>query len=155
MKKKKKAKVPKGFDSKLEHELSRNQLKGWTYHPEERIKYEIPHTYEPDFVAEICSQHGTLRSQCRCSGSSKEILVEVKGRFRERKEATKYIYVREAIKENQEIIFLFQDADKPMPFAQRRKDGTKQTHGDWAEKNGFRFYCLKKGLPKSWLTSLK
>lgn len=155
MKKKKKVRVPKGFDSKLEHELSRNQLKGWTYHPEERIKYEVPHTYEPDFVAEICRQHGTLCSECRCGRSPKEILVEVKGRFRERKEATKYIYVREALQENQEIIFLFQDADKPMPFAQRRKDGTKQTHGDWAEKNGFRYFCLKKGLPKKWLTTLK
>lgn len=154
-KKKTKKKIPAGYDSRLEYDLHKKELKRFNYHPEERIQYEVPHSYEPDFVAEICCKHGTHSAECRCSGSSKEILVEVKGRFRERKEATKYIYVRESLKENQEIIFLFQDSDKPMPFSKKRKDGTKQSHGEWAEKNGFRFYCLKKGLPNQWLQELK
>ena len=150
-----KKKVPKGYDSRLEYDLHNKELKGWVYHPEEKIQYEVPHNYEPDFSLEICCKHGTRRTECRCSGSGKEILIEVKGRFRERREATKYIYIKEALKENQEIIFLFQDANKPMPHAQRRKDGTKQTHGEWAEKNGFKFYCLKKGLPKTWLKDVR
>jgi len=148
--KKKKKKIPKGYDSRLEYDLHKHELKGWNYHPRERITYEVPSTYEPDFVTEI---------------NGKEILVEVKGRFRTRQEATKYIHVREALKQKprtispskqkeKALIFLFQDADKPMPGAQRRKDGTKQTHGEWAGKNGFVYYCLKKGLPKQWLKDL-
>lgn len=163
--KKKNKKVPVGYDSKLEYDLHKKELKQFNYHPEERIHYVSTHSYEPDFVTEIC-----LEKDCRCTarrrcGRSKTILVEVKGRFRERKEASKYLDIRKAIEQEpsakqekaseKELIFLFQDADKPMPFAQKRKDGTKQTHGEWAEKNGFRFYCLKKGLPKRWLQELK
>lgn len=152
---KKKAKVPAGYDSKLEYDLHNNELKGFIHHPEERISYVSRHTYEPDFVTEIC-----LEKDCKCAknrrcGRSKTILVEVKGRFRERKEASKYIAVREACnKDEKEVVFLFQDAGKPMPNAQRRKDGTKQSHGEWAEKNGFTYFCLKRGLPERWLTSL-
>tara|TARA_Y100000589_G_scaffold316554_1_gene341435 strand:+ start:609 stop:1055 length:447 start_codon:yes stop_codon:yes gene_type:complete len=146
-KRKSKTKVPVGYDSKLECDLHKNELKNLTYHPEEKISYVTKHTYEPDFLAEIPVQQG----------QNKTVLIEVKGRFRERKEASKYISIRESFAqdEEKELIFLFQDADKPMPFAQRRKDGTKQTHGEWAAKNGFRFYCLKKGLPKKWLQELK
>lgn len=144
---KKKKLVPKGYDSRLEYDLHNNELKGWGYHPEERIHYAVPSTYEPDFYSEV---------------RGKEILVEVKGRFRTRQEATKYVYIRESLEEQsktegqkeRKLIFLFSDANKPMPFASKRKDGTKQTHGEWADKNGFTYFCLKKGLPKTWLTTL-
>lgn len=136
MPRRKKKTKPIGYDSQLEHDLHKDQLKDWEYHPSERIHYEVPSSYEPDFVREI---------------KGKKILLEVKGRFRDRTEATKYIYIREALKENEEIIFLFQDANKPMPFVRKRKDGTKQTHGEWAERNGFRFECTKKGIPKTWI----
>lgn len=154
---KKKTKVPVGYDSKLEYDLHKNELKNLTYHPEERIQYVTTHSYEPDFTTEICLDKDCSCTKGRRCTRTKTILVEVKGRFRERKEASKYISIRESFKqdEEKELIFLFQDADKPMPFAQRRKDGTKQTHGEWAAKNGFRFYCLKKGLPKKWLQELK
>jgi|TARA_R100000149_G_scaffold66323_2_gene44508 hypothetical protein len=165
--KKKSKKVPTGYDSKLEYDLHKNELKHLTYHPEERINYVTTHSYEPDFVTEICLDKDCSCAKGRRCTRTKTILVEVKGRFRERKEASKYIAVRESLSQEaqatgnegqakqKELIFLFQDADKPMPNAQRRKDGTKQSHGEWAEKNGFRFYCLKKGLPKKWLQELK
>lgn len=165
---KKKAKVPAGYDSKLEYDLHNNELKGFTHHPEERIHYVSKHSYEPDFVTEVC-----LEKDCKCTasrrcGRTKTILVEVKGRFRERKEASKYVSVRESLakeheeatntsgceEKQKELVFLFQDAGKPMPNAQRRKDGTKQSHGEWAEKNKFTYFCLKEGLPKTWLISL-
>ena len=153
---KKKKVIPKGYDSRLEYDLHKNELKDFNYHPEEKISYVTRHQYEPDFVTEICLDQDCSCAEHRCSGRTKSILVEVKGRFRERKEASKYIAVREALEEDkEEIIFLFQEASKPMPFAGRRKDGTKQTHGEWAEKNGFRYFCLKKGLPKGWLETLK
>lgn len=167
-KKKTKQVVPAGYDSRLEYDLHQNELKDFNYHPEERIRYAVPSTYEPDFVTEICLQQDCKCTKRRRCSSRKEILVEVKGRFRERKEASKYIHIRDCIEQareeeenyngiqakEKELVFLFQDADKPMPFAQKRKDGTKQTHGEWARKNNFRYYCLKKGLPKTWLTDL-
>jgi len=144
---KKKTKVPAGYDSKLEYDLHNNELKDLDYHPSEKIHYAIPHFYEPDFVYQ---------------DSLKTVLVEVKGRFRDSAEARKYIYIRERLREEEslespkqkELIFLFQEANKPMPNAKRRKDGSRNTHRNWAEKNGFRYYCLKEGLPKTWLTSL-
>lgn len=133
---KKKIKVPKGYDSKLEYDLHKQELKKWRYHPDETIQYVVPASYEADFILEK---------------RSVVYLLEVKGRFRERREASKYIHVRKALQETgykgktAELIFLFQDSRKPMPFAKKRKDGTKQTHGEWAEKNGFRYDCLAKG----------
>lgn len=138
MTKKKKKEIPKGYDSRLEYDLHKNELKKWEYHPTERIQYVTPSSYEPDFKGET---------------SSKTILVEVKGRFRTRQEATKYIHIREALEQEakqKELIFIFQDSNKPMPFAKKRKDGTKQTMGEWADKNNFKYVCLKKGFPKNW-----
>lgn len=129
---KKKAKVPKGYDSGLEYELHQVELKGWDHHPD-KVSYVSRHTYEPDFKRVV---------------GDKTLLVEVKGRFRDSTEAGKYPFVRESLTDNEELIFIFQDSSKPMPFAKKRKDGTKYTHGDWASKNNFRFYCAKKGLPE-------
>ena len=128
---KKKKGTPKGYDSGLEYELHTTALQGWDHHPV-KVAYVQRHTYEPDF---------------RKMYGDKEILIEVKGRFRDSTEAGKYPYVRETLTDNQELIFIFEDANKPMPFARKRKDGTKYSHGDWAEKNNFRYYCNKKGLP--------
>lgn len=125
-----KPKPPKGYDSVFEYDLHKGMLKDWTFHPE-RVSYHVPHTYEPDFKKTI---------------GDTTILLECKGRFRERAEATKYIYVRESLNACEELVFIFYKADTPMPHAQRRKDGTKQTHGEWAEKNNFRYYCIKDGF---------
>lgn len=156
-KKKSKVKVPAGYDSRLEYELHKKELKDWEYHPTEKVKYEVPSTYEADFRTETCSIGGLGCTERGCSGKHQEILLEVKGRFRTREEASKYIHIRQALNQQEketEIIFLFQDSSKPMPFVKRRKDGTKQSHGEWAEKNGFKYECLRKGLPKKWLTQM-
>jgi len=36
-----------------------------------------------------------------------------------------------------------------MPSAKLRKDGTKRSHAEWAEKNGFRWFS-EDSLPKNW-----
>ena len=36
-----------------------------------------------------------------------------------------------------------------MPQAKKRKDGTKRTHAEWAEKNNFNWYS-EETLPKEW-----
>lgn len=120
---------PKRYDSGFEHEVSESLGEGWEHHPP-KISYVSEHTYTPDFRKEI---------------DGKVVLVEAKGRFRSRSEASKYIAIRNALKENEELVFIFYDASKPVVGAQRRKDGTKQSHGDWADTNGFRWFCRKMG----------
>ena len=48
--------------------------------------------------------------------------------------------MRKALKPNQELVFLFLSPYAPMPQAKRRKDGTKRTHAEWAERNKFTWY---------------
>lgn len=109
-------------------------LKGCEYEPEEHIKeYTEEHKYIPDFVPKRDSK----------------VLIECKGRFRTRAEASKYIYVRQC-NPDIDIVFIFMAPGKPMPGAQRRKKcGTKQTHAEWAEKNNFKWYTLN-NIPEEW-----
>lgn len=134
--------LPKGYDSKLEHRLHTTALRSCQHHPSKQdlIKYSVPHTYEYDFMVEL---------------DDKIYIIETKGRFRDSSEASKYKYVNEYLtqwdlfKESPstdiELIFIFEKASTPFPFAKTRKDGTKQSHGEWASKNGFRWLCEKRG----------
>lgn len=124
---KKKKATPKGYDSGLEYDLHKDLLSGWNHHTE-KLPYVSSHTYEPDFVREY---------------GERKVFIEVKGRFRENSEAAKYVAVRECLPAKSSLIFIFQDANKPMPFAKKRKDGTKYTHGEWATKNEFKYFCYK------------
>lgn len=130
----KKKTYPKEFDSGFEHKLSEALDKGWEHHPA-RLSYVSSHTYQPDFKKEI---------------DGKVIFIEAKGRFRTRNEASKYIAIRECLAEGEELIFIFQNADTPLVGAKRRKDGSRQTHGEWAKINNFRYYCYKEGLPETY-----
>lgn len=130
---KKKKGTPKGYDSGLEYELHKGPLKDWGHHTT-KLSYVSRHTYEPDFIRK---------------GHDRILYIEVKGRFRDNAEAQKYPFIRETFEDNEELIFIFEDASKPMPFAKKRKKcGTKYSHGEWAEKNNFRYYCYKQGLPE-------
>ena len=55
-------------------------------------------------------------------------------------EAAKYVWIRKRLKKNEELVFLFMKPNTPMPHARKRKDGTKRTHAEWAEKNNFRWF---------------
>lgn len=122
-----KRRPPKGYDSWLEYEI--HQIKDkWEHHPS-RITYTQVKEYEPDF--------------CFVQDDSWTIYVEVKGRFRDRAEARKYVDVKASLSPFEELIFIFQDPKKPMPNARRRKDGTIYTHGEWAEKHGFEYYSME------------
>lgn len=118
-----------GTDSKFELELKTGILSHCEYHPA-NIAYTVPstdHKYEPDF---------------RWDGNGEGIVyfIEAKGRFADTKEALKYIYVREHLKKNEELVFLFMKPYQPMPGAQKRKDGTYRTHKEWAETNNFKWF---------------
>ena len=117
-----------GKDSKFELELSKTVFKSLQYHPC-KLSYKKPetqHTYEPDWSFER---------------GGRTIFIEAKGRFVDRAEYVKYIYVRDSLTANQELVFYFMEPNLPMPSAKRRKDGTIRTHSEWAEKSGFRHFC--------------
>ena len=47
-------------------------------------------------------------------------------------------------------MFLFANPAAPMPAAKRRKDGTKRSHAEWAEANGFRWFS-EETIPDDWI----
>lgn len=115
-------------DSKFEADLLAGPLKptkNLAYHPR-KIEYvrTSTHKYEPDWIY--------------CKGS-RVIFIESKGRFRTIEEANKYKYIKDYC-DDCELVFVFYNPNTPMPNAKRRKDGTKLTHAEWAEKNGFKWY---------------
>lgn len=117
-------KRPKGYDSFFEKELHEGVLSTLKHHPD-RITYTQTKTYEPDFLYKV---------------GKVTILIEAKGRFRDTAEARKYVDIRDCLEPNQELVFVFMKPETPMPHAKKRKDGTKYTHREWAEKNNFRWY---------------
>jgi len=135
---KKESNVPKGYDSGFEARLDKEVLdKGWVYVPTpapEPIDYYVEHTYHTDFV--------------RYEGD-KILYLEAKGRFWDYQEYNKYVWIKKALKDNEELIFLFAEPNAAMPGAKRRKDGTKFNHAEWATKHGFRWYS-EYSLPKEW-----
>ena len=134
--------LPKGYDSKLEQRLHETCLQSCQHHvpKEDLIPYTVEHTYEPDFLLEY---------------ERKLFVYEVKGRFRDSTESAKYKWIRNNLNNWQyfknstcaeiELVLIFENAATPMPFSKRRKDGTRQSHGEWATKNGFRWLCEKRG----------
>lgn len=68
------------------------------------------------------------------------IYIEIKGYFQDAAEASKYLWVRKALPEGSELRFVFETPTKAMHWLKARKDGTKQTMAEWADKNGFTWY---------------
>jgi hypothetical protein len=129
----KKINVPKGYDSLWEYGVHQDLLGDWKHHWE-TIEYVVKHNYEADFVREF---------------DGKIVLIEAKGRFWDYAEYSKYIHIRNALPEYMELVFLFQKPFSPMPGAKVRKDKTKRTHAEWAEKNNFRWFS-EETLPEEW-----
>jgi hypothetical protein len=113
-----------GYDSKLEQRLHEGPLSQAEHH-NGKLPYTWEHTYEPDFVV----HHG---------GST--ILVECKGYFMDREDATKYLWVRKSLPEGTKLIFCFENPHKGIHFQSKRQNGSRMTHAEWAEKNGFEWY---------------
>ena len=116
--------------SKFEVDLKK-KLKACKYEPF-RIKYTWEAEYIPDFVPT----------------ENENILIEAKGRFRTRQEARKYQAVQKSNPEVK-IVFIFMKPSCPMPGARKRKDGSRLTHAEWAESNGFE-WCTIRTLPEEW-----
>jgi len=128
--------VVKGYDSNWEYELHTGILKDWDIH-NATVDYIVEHTYHPDFIRKFGKQ---------------TIFLEAKGRFWDHAEHNKYVWIKKALPKSIELVFLFADPSAPMPGATRRKDGTKRSHAEWAESNGFRWYSVY-SMPKDWVDS--
>lgn len=134
--------LPKGYDSKLELRLHEGALRGTHHHvsKEDLLHYTVPHTYEVDFHFEYNGVY---------------YLCEAKGRFVDTSAASKLNYVNKYLDRwnvyknsncnRVELFLIFENASTAFPFAKRRKDGSKLSHGEWATKNGFKWLCEKRG----------
>lgn len=114
-----------GYDSLFEKRMHETVLKDTEFHPKETYSYSVPHTYECDFKYEK---------------DGKVYLLETKGRFRDSADARRYLFIRESLPENHELIFIMEKPNTRFPFARKRKDGTYATHEEYLEKHGFRVY---------------
>lgn len=116
--------LPKGYDSWCEYDLHVGILKKHEHHPI-WVPYIVNHKYQPDFV--IKHKKG-------------EVLVEFKGYFRDAFELAKYVWIRKALPEHQELIFIYDNVNKPIHFKAKRADGTRMTCAQWSSKNTFQYF---------------
>lgn len=116
----------KKYDSKFEKKVHET-FPELEFHPEDRVPYVMEHEYEPDFVY---------------VANDEKYFIETKGRFRDRREASKYPAAKKGLLENEEIIFILMKKGVAMPNAKKRKDGTKQTMEEYLEKHGFRYFYI-------------
>jgi hypothetical protein len=74
--------------------------------------------------------------------------VEYKGYFRT-EDKTKMAAIKKQYPDR-DVRFVFANPHKPVEGAQPRKDGTKLTNAEWAEKNGYLW--ADNCIPKEWMT---
>ena len=76
-----------------------------------------------------------------------ETYIEVKGYFR--KDAQRKMRNMKEQHPELDIRFLFQRANSPVQGAKKRKDGTKMTCGEWADKHNF--IWAEEIIPDGWI----
>lgn len=69
--------------------------------------------------------------------------MEIKGYFQDSAEAAKYKWVRDSLGDGEELVFVFENPNKALHFLSKRKDGSKQSMAEWAERNNFKWYTLE------------
>jgi hypothetical protein len=118
-----------GFEARVLLDL-RNRGVSYCYESDKEVlDYVIEHKYHPDIVL--------------LNG----ILIEVKGFFLT-EDRRKMIAVRKQNPEK-DIRLLFQNSSSPVEGAVKRKDGSKLTNKEWAEKHGFQW--ASKFVPQGWI----
>jgi len=115
----------KKYRSKFEKDFHK-QYPYLLYEPLQ-VEYQSTHTYTPDFTSK-----------------SKRTWYELKGRFRTSSEAAKYKHIREYLPKGVTLTFVFMKPKTPMPGAKKRRDGTKMSMAEWADKNNFTWTTMDK-----------
>lgn len=77
-----------------------------------------------------------------------DMFIEVKGYFRQDAQR-KMRNVKEQHPEL-DIRFLFQRLDSPVQGAKKRRDGTKMTCAEWAERHNFKY--AERVIPDEWIS---
>ena len=102
---------------------------------------DVPYMYEPEKLAYYVERHyvpdlkvGTM-------------YVELKGYFRQ--DAQRKMKAVKAQHPELDIRFVFQNANATIQGAKKRKDGSKMTCAEWAERNGFVY--SEGTIPEEWL----
>lgn len=111
-----------GFERTVAADLNSRQIK---------FEYEalvLPYTLHGEYHPDLSFPNG--------------LVVELKGVL-DKASKRKYVAVKQQHPEIN-LKFVFMDSKKKVP-------GTKQTHGDWARKNGFEFADGR--IPDEWLNS--
>jgi GrpB-like predicted nucleotidyltransferase (UPF0157 family) len=123
------SKAPK-YRSKLEALVASLLGPTWRYEPF-KVAYVTHRNYTPDFVytTKPITQH-TRHTESR---NHMHILVEVKGFFRVG-DTQKYKAIRDALKENQELVFFLQSAKTKV------RKGAKMNMGQWCEKESIKWF---------------
>ena len=76
------------------------------------------------------------------------IYIELKGFFRQ--DAQRKMKAVKAQHPDLDIRFLFQRGNSPIHGAKKRKDGTKMTCGEWADRQGF-LWAEGEEIPEEWI----
>lgn len=99
----------------------------------QKLEYALTYNYIPDFRV--------------TTGSGNTFFLETKGNGRSWSPSVrkKMVAIRK-IYPDLDIRFCFYTNGE---FGNKRKDGSRLTQGEWAEKNGYQ-YCIR-NLPESWL----
>ncbi len=120
--------MPKGtFEERVIDDLSSRRIP-FEYEPSS-ISYSVERRYVPDLKL------------------SDTLYVELKGYFRP--DATSKMKAVKAQHPELDIRFVFQKASATVQGAKKRKDGTKMTCSEWAERNGF--VWAEETIPEEWL----
>lgn len=110
----------------MEYKLHIDVLSSYVFHPD-RLSYTVAKTYEPDFSKTI---------------DGITYLIEAKGVWWNSEEASKYKHIRSQMPDNYRLVFIFKNPDTKVLWAKKRKDGTKQTHAQWCDKNKFVYFSI-------------
>jgi phytoene dehydrogenase-like protein len=118
------------FEARVISDLDERGV-AYQYEPEKLAYYVLRH-YIPDLA--VHTSVGTM-------------IVELKGYFRQ--DAQRKM---KAVKEQHpelDVRFVFQKAEATVQGAKKRKDGSKMTCAEWADRNGFTW--AEGTVPKEWL----
>ena len=117
------------FEERVIDDLN-NRGVSYKYEPE-KISYVVERHYIPDLLIN-------------------QMWVELKGYFRQ--DAQRKMKAVKAQHPELDIRFVFQKADSPIQGAKKRKDGSKMTCAEWAERNGF--VWSEGTIPEEWINEL-
>ena len=101
----------------------------------------VPYVYEPEKLAYHVERHYIPDLAI---GS---MIVELKGYLRQ--DSQRKMKAIKAQYPDLDVRFVFQNASATIQGAKKRKDGTKMTCGEWADRQGF--VWAEGTIPKEWL----